>query len=69
MVTVDSSKEFSVEARDAFDDVDDISAVPDTVHTGLRRPSSGVDSRADRCLSERSRAPCWGVSDGYGGKP
>jgi len=28
MVTVDSGKEFSVEARDAFDDVDDISAVP-----------------------------------------
>jgi hypothetical protein len=39
MVTVDSGKEFSVEARGAFDDVDDISAVPDTVHTGLRRPS------------------------------
>jgi hypothetical protein len=28
MVTVDSGKEFSVEARDAFNDVDDISAVP-----------------------------------------
>jgi hypothetical protein len=28
MVTVDSGKEFSVEARGAFDDVDDISAVP-----------------------------------------
>jgi hypothetical protein len=37
MVTVDSGKEFSVEARGAFDDVDDISAVPDTVHAGLRR--------------------------------
>ena len=32
-VTVDSGNEFSVEARDAFDD---ISAVPDTVHTGLQ---------------------------------
>jgi len=28
MVTVDYGKEFSVEARDAFNDVDDISAVP-----------------------------------------
>jgi hypothetical protein len=46
MVTVDSGKEFSVEARGAFADVDDISAVPDTVHTGLRRPSPGADSRA-----------------------
>ena len=38
-VTVDSGNEFSGEARDAFDNVADISAVPDTVHTGLRRPS------------------------------
>jgi hypothetical protein len=36
MVTVDSGKEFSGEAPDAFDDVDYISAVPDTVHTGLQ---------------------------------
>jgi hypothetical protein len=55
MVTVDSGKEFSVEARDAFDDVADISAVPDTVHTNLRRPSPGADSRADRSLSEARR--------------
>jgi hypothetical protein len=39
MVTVDSGKEFSGEAPDAFDDVDYISAVPDTVHANLRRPS------------------------------
>jgi hypothetical protein len=69
MVTDDSGKEFSVEARGAFDNVDDISAVPDTVYTDLRRPSPGADSRADRCLSKRSRVPWWGVSDGCGGKP
>jgi hypothetical protein len=28
MVTVDSGNDFSVKARGAFDDVDDISAVP-----------------------------------------
>ena len=39
MRTNRTGKEYSVEARGAFDDVDDISAVPDTVHTGLRRPS------------------------------
>jgi hypothetical protein len=48
MVTVDSGDDFSVEARGVFDDVDDISAVPDTVHTGPRRPAPGADSRADR---------------------
>jgi hypothetical protein len=35
-VTVDSGKEFSGEARNAFDDADDISAGPDTAHTGLQ---------------------------------
>jgi hypothetical protein len=54
MVTVDSGKEFSVEARGAFDDVDDISTVPDTVHADLRRPSPDADSRASgRWSSDR----------------
>jgi hypothetical protein len=46
MVTADSGEEFSGEARDAFDDVNYISAVPTTVHADLRRPSPGADTRA-----------------------
>jgi len=68
MVTVDSGKEFSVEAHGAFDDVDDVGAVPDTVHTDLRRPSPGADSRADRCLSEAGRRG-GAFRMGMGGKP
>jgi len=57
MVTVDSGKEFSVEARGAFDDIDDISAVP----TSFTRACDGhplapiAGSQADRCLSEARR--------------
>jgi hypothetical protein len=54
MVTLDSRNDFSGQGRGACDDVDDISAVPDTVHTGLRRPSPGADSRADRTSTEYS---------------
>jgi hypothetical protein len=38
MVTVDSGKEFSGEAGDAFDDADDISAVPDTLTPACNSP-------------------------------
>jgi hypothetical protein len=66
MVTVDSGKEFSVEARDAFDDVDDISAVPDTVHTGLQltvSPGAIYPRRSWRRLTGRRGEAFTSVSD------
>jgi hypothetical protein len=66
MATVDSGKEYSGEARDAVDDVDDISAVPDTAHTGLQlavSPGAIYPRRSWRRLTGRRGDAITSVTD------
>jgi hypothetical protein len=49
-VNVDSDDEFAVELPGAFDDVEDISAVP----TPFTPACDGRDTRADRCTRRQA---------------